>query len=106
MQLLVDVDLSAMADCCSVALAFSGVTHGDSDGKPTSSTSNGINGKRNRAKDGLSGVTHGTVKPSVVPKLVRNASHQDDVVAPELTSVALLIGMATVKPTKASTVMV
>jgi hypothetical protein len=58
MQLLVDVDLSAMADCCSAALAFGGITHGDSDGEPTSSTSSKINGKRSRAKDGLGGVTH------------------------------------------------
>jgi hypothetical protein len=33
-----------------------------------------------------------TVKPSVAPTLVRNAGHQDDVVAPQLASVALSIG--------------
>jgi hypothetical protein len=32
---------------------------------------------------------------------VRNADHQDDVVAPQLASLVLPIGMATVKPTVA-----
>jgi hypothetical protein len=57
--MLVDVDLSAMADWCSAALGFCGVTHGDSDGEPTGSASSGINGKRSCAKDGLGGVAHG-----------------------------------------------
>jgi hypothetical protein len=38
-QLLVDVDLSAMVDCCRAALCFSGVIHEDSDGEPTGGTS-------------------------------------------------------------------
>jgi hypothetical protein len=58
-QLLVDVDLSAMANCCCAALGFSDVTHEDSDGEPTGDASNGINGKHRHSKDGLSGVTHG-----------------------------------------------
>jgi hypothetical protein len=57
-QLLVDIDLSTMADCCSAALGFGGVTHEDSDGEPTGSASSGINGKHRRTKDVLSGVTH------------------------------------------------
>jgi hypothetical protein len=47
-----------------------------------------------------------TAKPSVVPTLVRNAGHQDDVVASQLTSVALSIGMSMTKPTTALMVMV
>jgi hypothetical protein len=58
-QLLVDVDLPAMVDCCSATLGFSGVTHEDSDGEPTGSASSGINEKRSRAKDSLGGVAHG-----------------------------------------------
>jgi hypothetical protein len=45
-------------------------------------------------------------KPSVAPTLLRNASHQDDVVVPQLASVALSIEMATAKPTAVSMVMV
>jgi hypothetical protein len=30
-----NVDLSAMADCCSALLGFGGVIHGDSDSEPT-----------------------------------------------------------------------
>jgi hypothetical protein len=62
MQLLVDVDLSAMTDCCSTALGFGDVTHGDSDGEPTGSASNGINVKYSRTKDGLD--LAGTEEPS------------------------------------------
>jgi hypothetical protein len=58
MQLLVDVDLSAMADCCSVDLGYGGITYGDSDGKPIGSASSEINGKRSHAKDGLCGIAH------------------------------------------------
>jgi hypothetical protein len=47
-----------------------------------------------------------TAKPSVAPTLVRNAGHQDDVVAPKLISAALPIEMGTVKPTAALTMMV
>jgi hypothetical protein len=42
-----------------------------------------------------------TAKPLVAPTLVRNADHQDDVVAPQLASVALPIGMAMTEPTMA-----
>jgi hypothetical protein len=45
-------------------------------------------------------------KPSMTPTLVRNVGHQDDVVVTQLASVALPIGMATVKPTAAPAVMV
>jgi hypothetical protein len=38
--------------------------------------------------------------------LVRNAGHQDDVVTPQLASVVLPIGMGTVKPAAAPTMMV
>jgi hypothetical protein len=44
---------------CSTAFGFGGVTHGDNDGEPTGSASNGLNEKRSRAKDGLGGVAHG-----------------------------------------------
>jgi hypothetical protein len=54
----VDVDLSTMADWCSMALGFGGVTHGDSDTEPIGSASSGINRKCNCTKDGLGGVTH------------------------------------------------
>jgi hypothetical protein len=47
-----------------------------------------------------------TAKPSVAPTLVRNVGHQDDVVASQLTSVALSIGMSMMKPTTALMVMV
>jgi hypothetical protein len=66
MQLLVDTDLSTMADCCSVALGFGGVTHGDSDGEPICSGSSGINRKRNRTKDGLGGITHGVSNGEII----------------------------------------
>jgi hypothetical protein len=46
-----------------------------------------------------------TAKPSMTPMLVRNAGHQDDVVSPQLASVALPIGMATTKPTATPMVM-
>jgi hypothetical protein len=65
-QLLVDVDLSALVDCCSAALGFGGVTHGDSDGEPTGSASNRINKKHNRAKDGLNGVAHGVTNGETI----------------------------------------
>jgi hypothetical protein len=45
-----------------------------------------------------------TTKPSMTPMLVRNADHQDDVVASQLASVALPIGMAA-KPTATPMVM-
>jgi hypothetical protein len=97
-----------MANCCTTGLGFGGVTHGDSDGKPTGSASSGINGKRSHAKDGLDGVAHGVSNGETIrgANIVRNAGHQDDVVAPQLASVALPIGMATAKPTVAPTVMV
>jgi hypothetical protein len=41
-QLLVGIDLSDMADCCSAALGFDGVTHGDSDGEPIGSANSGM----------------------------------------------------------------
>jgi hypothetical protein len=90
MQLLVDVDLSAMIDCCSAALGLGGIIHEDSDGEPTG-------GKRSCAKDGLGGVAHGiaTAKPSVAPTLVSDAVQQDDVVAPQLALLVLPIGMTT-----------
>jgi hypothetical protein len=44
--------------CCSIALGFGGVTHGDSESEPIGGARSGINGKHNRAKDGLNGVTH------------------------------------------------
>jgi hypothetical protein len=59
MQLLVDVDPSAMADVCSTALGIDGVTSRDIDGEPIGGASNGIKEKRSHAKDGLSGVAHG-----------------------------------------------
>jgi hypothetical protein len=107
MQLLVDVDLSTMADCCSAVLGFGGITHGDSDGEPTGSASSRINGKHSNAKDGLGGVAHGVSNGETIggTNVVRNTGHQDDVVAPQLASVALPIGMATVKPTAVPTVM-
>jgi hypothetical protein len=40
-----------------------------------------------------------TTKPLVALMFVRNPGHQDDVVAPQLASVALPKGMATMKPT-------
>jgi hypothetical protein len=55
----VDVDLSAIADWYSASLGFGGVTHGDSDGKPTGSASSGINRKCSFTKYGLGGVVHG-----------------------------------------------
>jgi hypothetical protein len=56
-QLLVDIDIFVMADCCSAALGFGGVTHRDSDSEPTGSASSGINEKRSHVKDDLGGVT-------------------------------------------------
>jgi hypothetical protein len=47
-----------------------------------------------------------TVKPSVAPTLVRNAGHQDDVVAPQFISVTLPIEMAMAKPTTTLMMMV
>jgi hypothetical protein len=87
----VDVDLSTMTDWCSVALGFGGVTHGDSDGKPIGSSSSGINGKCSCAKDGLTDVTHGVSNGETI-------GNQDDVVAPQLASMALPTGMAMAKP--------
>jgi hypothetical protein len=52
-----DIDISVMADCCSAALGFGGVTHRDSDSEPTGSASSGINEKRSHVKDDLGGVT-------------------------------------------------
>jgi hypothetical protein len=46
-----------------------------------------------------------TAKPSVAPMLVRNAGHQDDVVASQPALVVLPIGMATAKPTATLMVM-
>jgi hypothetical protein len=46
-----------------------------------------------------------TTKPSVAPTLLRNAGHQDDVVALQLASVVLPIAMAMAKPTTALMVM-
>jgi hypothetical protein len=96
-----------MADWCSTALGFGGITHGDSDAKPIGSASSGINRKCKCTKDGLGGIAHrlAMAKPSMVPILVRNVGHQDDVVAPQLASVALPIGMAMMKPTATPMVM-
>jgi hypothetical protein len=47
-----------------------------------------------------------TAIPSVAPTLVRDIDQQDDIVAPQLASVALPIGMATAKLTVSPTVMV
>jgi hypothetical protein len=58
-QLLVDVDLYTMADCCSVALGFGGITHEDNDDELIGSASSRINGKHSHTKDGIGGVTHG-----------------------------------------------
>jgi hypothetical protein len=46
-----------------------------------------------------------TAKTSMAPILVRNIDHQDDIVAPQLASVALPIGMVMAKSTAAPTVM-
>jgi hypothetical protein len=48
-----------MVDCCSTALGFCGITHGDSDDEPTCNASSRINEKCSHAKDDLSGITHG-----------------------------------------------
>jgi hypothetical protein len=64
--MLVDIDVSTIANCCSSALGFDGVTHGDSDGKPTGSASNRINGKCSRVKDGLGGFTHGVSNGEII----------------------------------------
>jgi hypothetical protein len=108
MQLLVDVDLSAMADCCSVALGFGGVTHGDSDGELIGGASSRINESAVAPRMALvvspMGLT--TVKSSVALALMRDTGQQDDIVAPQLALVTLPIVMATVKLTTLLTLMV
>jgi hypothetical protein len=91
-----------MVNCCSAALGFGGITHGDSDGEPTGDTSNGINRKCSRAKDGLGGVTHGVSNGETIGDAnVGDVGQQDNIVAPapQLASVALPLKMATAKLT-------
>jgi hypothetical protein len=92
-----------MADFCSTALGFGGITHGDSDDEPTTALAAGSmeSAVVPRMTSVASPMGLATTKPSVVPTLVRNANHQDDVVAPQLASLVLPIGMAMVKPTVA-----
>jgi hypothetical protein len=75
-QLLVDVNLSTVTDCCSTALVLGGVTNGDSDGEPTGSASRGINGKPNRTKDGLSGVAHGVSNGKTIDGVIIGEKQQ------------------------------
>jgi hypothetical protein len=93
-----------MANCCSAYLGFSGVTLGDNDGEPIGGASNGVNGKRSCANDGLGGVTHGFSNGETIGGA--NVGQQDDIVAPQLASMALPLGMATTNLTAAPTMMV
>jgi hypothetical protein len=73
-----------MANYCSAALGFDGVTHRDSDDKSPDNARSGINGRCSHAKDGPGGVAHGVSNIKIIDgtNVGENDSHQDDIVVP------------------------
>jgi hypothetical protein len=55
-----------MANYCSAALGFGGVTHRDSDDKSPDNARSRINERCSRAKDGPGGVTHGVSNIKII----------------------------------------